>query len=897
MARLTNFLPWRRRRLERDLRCEIQFHLDQRTEELRGAGMDDAEARRVAAVEFGGIVAVREEVRDAWTWRWLATIGRDVRHAGRLLRRNPSFSAVAVLILALPIAAVSLVVSLVDTALLQSAEGRGDGLVAVFDRDRSDGGYRNFSYPRYLDLRDRSGVFESVMAHTVALVGIQHGETTRRTFAEIVSSNYFSTLGIPLAAGRPFTSDEERPGTRPAVAIASYAVWRQNGLAADFVGSQVRVNGTLFTVVGVAPPGVRTTVLIAPDWWFPLGAYEQIINQWFQDGPRALAERANHALFVVGALRTDVTRAAASQRLDALAIQLGDAFPTTDDDRAFVIADVPRLTLSSEPPRTGPVAFVAGLLGLMAMLVLGVACLNLANLMLARGAARRREIGIRQAIGGGRARLVAQLLVEGLTLAFVGAAVGLVLAWWAQHALAAWLARTVGLVALDGVVVTLALSWRTVVVAGAMAVLSAICFALGPAWRLTRPAVTADLRDEPDAVRRFGSGGVLVGFQLAVSMALLAVGGLFVRSATEAVAADPGFRLEHLLVVSVDPSLGPYDEARTRSLYRSMLDRVRTLPGVEHASLASKVAFGEFVESGVVAAGEPPSRETIAGFTIVTSAYFDTLRLPILRGRGFTADENERATPVPPALISEPLARQLVADGDVLGRQVTVKRGGSSTTETVTVVGIVPGTAQDILDSESRAQIYLPYGARFRAPMVLHVAVDAAADDDTVLADVRRELRQIDPLVPVLTARTMVDQRDASVPRWVVRAAATVFGWFGGVALVIAALGVYGLHAFEVARRTRELGVRQALGATRRDIMALVLRKGMMTTAAGLSAGLLLALGLGRLVSSLLYRVSPLDPLALGAAALALGVAALIACVVPARRATRISAVDALRSE
>lgn len=897
MARLTNFLPWRRRRLERDLQRELQFHLDQRLEELRQAGMDDAEARQVAAVEFGGLVAVQEEVRDTWRWRWLAHLGRDVRHAGRLLRRNPGFTAVAILILALPIAASSVVFSLVDTALLQPRPGRIDALVAVFDRDRSDGSFRNFSYSRYVDLRDRSGIFESLMAHTVALVGIQYGETTRRTFAGIVSSNYFSTLGTPLAAGRAFTTDEERPGTRAAVAIASYSVWRRHHLAPEFVGSQVRVNGSLFTVIGVAPPEARTTVLIAPDWWFPLGAYEQLINQWFQDGPPTLADRANHALFVAGALRPNATRTTARERLDALAAQLGEELPASDGDRRFVVADMPRLSWSSEPPRSGPVTFVAGLLVLMAMLVLAVACLNLANLLLARGAARRREIGIRQAIGGGRARLMAQLLIEGLTLSLAGAAAGVVLAWWAQQALAAWLARAVGLVAVDGVAITLALSWRTVAVAGALAVVSAVCFALGPAWRLTRPAVTSDLRDEPDVVGRVGSGGLLVGLQLAVSMALLAVGGLFVRSATEAVGADPGFRLERLLVLSLDPSLGPYDETRTRHLYRTTLERVRTMPGIEAASLASKVAFGEFVESGLVTMGDPPSRETLAGFTIVTSTYFDTLRLPILQGRGFTADEDQRATPIPPALVSEPLARRLSPDADVLGRQVTLRRGASAATETVTIVGIVPGTSQDILDSESRTQVYLPYGARFRAPMVLHVAVAPAADEDALLAAVQRELRQIDPQVPILTARTMLDQRDASIPRWAVRAAATIFGWFGAVALLIAALGVYGLHAYEVARRTRELGVRQALGATGRDIMALVLQKGLKTTAAGLFAGLLLAVGIGRLVSSLLYRVSSLDPLALGASALVLGLTALMACVVPARRAARISAVDALRCE
>ncbi|MCC7124904.1 MAG: ABC transporter permease [Acidobacteria bacterium] len=896
MAKLTNFLPGRRRRLERALQRELQFHLDERADELRRNGLSEADARRQAAVEFGGIVATQEEVRDTWTWRWLAHLGRDATHAIRLLRRSPGFSAVAVLILALPIAASSVVFSLVDTALLEPGGGRREALTAVYNRDRSEGVvYRNFSYPLYLDLRDRSDIFDSVMAHTVALVGVQQGEITRRTFAGIVSSNYFSTLGTPLVAGRTFTNDEERSG-HASVAIASHAVWRQHGLSADFVGSEVRVNGYLFTVVGVAPPDAQTTVSITPEWWFPLGAYEQLINQWFQDGPAALTNRANHALFVAGALRPGVTRAAADERLDALAIQLGDTFPATDDERTFVLGDVPRLSLTSEPPRTGPITFVAGLLALMAVLVLAVACLNLANLMLARGAARRREFGIRQAIGGGRSRLVAQLLIEGLTLSLAGAAAGIVLAWWAQQALSAWLARAVGLVAVDGVSLTLALSWRTIAVASMLAVVSTVCFALGPAWRLTRPAVTSDLKDEPDVVRRFGSGGVLVGLQLAVSMALLAVGGLFIRSATAAGNADPGFGIERLLVFSVDPSLGSYDEPRTRTLYGTVLDRVQAMPGVEHAGLASKVTFGEFMESGIVATTDAPTRESLAGFTIVTSTYFNTVRLPILQGRGFTPDEDQQSTAIPPALISEPLARRLFPDGDVLGRPLTFRRGASSTTDTVSIVGVVPGTAQDIVDADARTQIYLPFGARFRAAMVLHVAT-GGVDLQTMLSAVQRELRQIDPQLPILSARTMAAQRDASIPRWAVRAAATIFGWFGAVALLIATLGVYGLHAYEVARRTRELGIRQALGATTRDITTLVIGRGLKTTAAGLVLGLVLAIGIGSLASSLLYRVSPLDPFALGAAALVLGTSALIACYVPARRATRISAMDALRTD
>jgi predicted permease len=893
---------------------EVAFHLEQEQRKLEARGVDSVEARRLARIAFGGVELTKEvdrHQRAVWTGaaleRLLSHAFWDFRYGLRLLRRAPGFTAVAVLILALPIAANTAVFSLVNTVLGQPRPGRIDTLVSVFSRDRQrPDSYRDFSYPLYVDLRDRGAIFESVMAHTVALVGIREGETTKRSFVEIVSSDYFSTLGVPLAAGRPFSLDEERPGAHSPVAIASYSAWHRRGFDPGFIGSQVRVNGTPFTIVGIAPKGLRTTTLISPDWWLPLGTYDQVINEWFREGPKGLDNRANHALFVAGALKSGLTRAAAERALDDLSLVLAKEFPGTDRDRSFVLTGLPRLNLSSSPPNDAPVAFIAGLLTLMGGLVLGVACLNLANLMLARGAARRKEIGIRQALGSGRGRIVEQLLMEGLSLAMLGAVAGLLLSWWAHVALTAWVGSLATFVATDGIDLTVAPSTRMVLVAVGLAVLSTLCFALGPAWRLSRPSVTSDLKDVPGVVvRRFGSGTLLVGIQLTVSLALLAVAGLFVRSAVEAAGATPGFRLDRLLVFSIDPSFGAYNETQTRDLYRHVLQRVQSIPGVEHASFASKVAFGEFVERGLVAVPDRNTQDVPAGFTIITSRYFETVRLPILRGRGFTAQEDDRAIGIPPAVISEPLARRLFPDGDPLGRHAIVRRGSadaggrgdSETRQTVTVVGIVPGSTQDILDVEPQSQIYVPYGPQFRAAMVLHVGIGAWVNEAAMLTTVQRELRRLDDQLPILTARTMTAQRDASVPRWAIRAAAMIFGMFGALALLIAAIGMYGLEAYEVARRTRELAIRMAMGATKGDIRRLVLRQGFKAAAVGLSLGLLLAVGMGRLVSSILYRVSPLDPAALIAAVIVLAVATLLACYIPARRATRIATLEALRTE
>src|SRR4051794_2197462 len=367
----------------------------------------------------------------------------DLRYTLRLLRRTPGFAAAAVLILALGIGANAAVFSVVNVLVLQPRPGRIDQLVGVFSRDRvKHDRYRDFSYPAYVDLRDRGDLFESLMAHAFTTVGIGDGESTKQTFAAVVSSNYFRTLGVSPAAGRAFSADEERPGAGAAVAIASFAVWRSTGFSRAFIGSTVRANGTAFTVVGVTPRGFAGTMsLVSPQWWFPLGSYDSIVGEIFKQRTTGLSDRGNYAVNIVGMLKPGTTRPAADQALDRFARQLDAEYPATDHDQVFMLGGLPRLSVSSSPRTDSGPSVLSGLLVLMAAMVLVVACLNLANLLHARGAARRKEIAIRQALGGARWRVVRQLLMEGLTLSTVGAALGAVIGWWASHALTAWLVR------------------------------------------------------------------------------------------------------------------------------------------------------------------------------------------------------------------------------------------------------------------------------------------------------------------------------------------------------------------------------------------------------------------------------------------------------------------------
>ena len=823
---------------------------------------------------------------------------RDFRHALRLLRRTPGFTAVAVSVLALGIGVNTAVFSVVNALVLQPRPGRIDQAVGVFSRERAKPDhYRDFSYPAFVDLRDRSHVFESLLAHTFSVVGIGEREAVKQTFVSIVSAGYFETLGVPPVAGRAFSLDEERPGTRATVAIASYAIWRSTGFSPTFVGSQVHVNGTPFTVVGVAARGFAGTMsLLSPQWWFPLGSYDVIVNDVFRQRATGLTDRGNYAVNLAGILKPGIGRIAAEQALDSFARQLDAEYAGTDHDQTFVLAELPRLGVSSGPDAGKDAALVSfsALLMLMSGLVLTVACLNLANLLLARGAARRKEIAVRQALGSGRLRIIQQLLVEGLTLATIGAVFGLMIGWWSSGALAAWLGRVLPL----GVEMIVEPSWRLGLAAAVLAMFSTVFFALGPAWALSRPMLTSDLK-ETQARGKQRTSTVLVVGQLALSLALVAAGGLFVRAAINAASADPGFSLDRQLIVSIDPGLAGYEQTRSRNIVRTAVDRVRSTPGVQKASLASTVPFGDIQEgrSARLLQGDDP----VGGeFLIVGAEYFETIGLPLLRGREFTrAEEDPLGTHpgVSPLVIDRRMAAKLFKDADPLGRQVLIQPRESEPSLPYEVVGIAGEMRHDIFESSPRPHMYVPFGPAFRSMMTIHVRTQPGVADAAMLAAIRGELLRVDARLPITAAKTMVQHRDRSITEWAVRAAATLFTTFGALALALATIGIYGLKAYDVSRRTREIGIRMALGATAANVRQLVLREGMRTTMIGLAIGTLMAAGIGKLVSGLLYRVSPFDPVVLAIAVLVLSTASLLACYLPARRATRVAPTEALRAE
>jgi predicted permease len=817
-------------------------------------------------------------------------------HGVRVLGKKPGFTAAAVLVLALGIGANAAIFSLVNAFLLKPlAIHKAEELVGLYSRDmRKPDNYRAFSYPNYVDLRGQGGVFSSLAAHNLAMVGLTEGETTRRLFADIVSSNYFDTMGVGLLRGRVFTPEEERPGSVRPVVIVSYSFWKRHGADASMLGRSLRLNGRMYTVVGITPEGFTgTTALISAELYVPLGAYDALVND-FEGHGHALALRDTHALIALARLHPGVTPAAADAQLAGVALAMQKAWPVENKDQTLLVRPLSRLSVSDGPTSDKELAVPAILLLGMAAVVLLIASINVANMMLARGASRRKEIAIRLALGGGRRDILQQLLAESLMLALMGGAAGLCIAWWSTRVLVSSMAR---LAPLD-LVYSASPDLRVLAATFGFCLFSTLLFGVGPAWSLSRPDLVTDLKDGErggkGGKRLFSRGNLLVMGQICLSLTLLTAAGLFTRSALRAAGIAPGFRIANSIVIELDPSLAGYNQTRGRETYRALLARLQALPGVESASLAATVPFGmtsngrEIRRPGTDAADQ---RNLVnCRFNIVDANYFQTMGVPLLRGRSFVPAEGGARTAV---VLDRLAASRLWPDGDALGKHILMNEDAGKARE-MEVVGIVGTVREHIVGRGEDPHVYVPFGTEYQSDMHIHLKVRSEAG---MLDSVRREIREFDTALPVLSLKTMQQHLEGSIDLWIMRTGATLFSLFGGVALLLAVVGLYGIRSYTVARRTREIGIRMALGANATDTLRLVVREGVVLTAIGAAAGLSLSFLLGKVLAGMLYEVSGSDPVVFLAATAILSAVSLVACYVPAHRAAGVDPMIALRYE
>jgi len=792
--------------------------------------------------------------------------------------------------------------------MLQPIASGGADIVGIFNRDKAQpDSYRAFAFDDLQDVRGARDVFADVMGYTMTLVGTSEGDHTRRSFAAIVSAGYFSTLNVSLAAGRGFSDEEERAGSNIPVVVVGNDFTRKKEIApGQAIGQRVRINAREYTIVGVAPEGFAGTMaLVAPEFWLPTGVYARVADDVFRDGRAAdLNDPANRALMLVGRLRPGLTPKAAGPLVAGLSERLERARPAANRDRALVIQKLPRLSMSTSPRTDTGTATAAALLMGMAGVVLLISCLNLANMLLARGTARRKEIALRLALGGSRWRIVRQLLTESLLIAVAGGTAGLLLAIWGARLLVSTLAAVLPMVVtFDG-----RPDIRVLAATMGFCMLSTLVAGLGPAWRVTRPDVLPDLKEQPadnTGGRRLSMRNLLVVGQVALSLSLLTAAGLFTRGAIKASVADPGFPLEGV-IANVNPSLANYDEARGRTAMRAILQRVRSTPGIQSASFASAIPFGEIRESKQVQkAGTPPASPgqpqagNEATYTIIGADYFETLRLPVMRGRGFTPLEEESPAGTRVAIVDEPLARRLFGTDDPVGQRVQFASRDERPVDVFEVIGVVAGVRDDMFDKTPEPHVYVAFGQNYRGGMIVHARLSArsAAAESAMVGTLRQEIRAADAGVPVTGLKTLRQHREGGIMLWAVNTGAQLFTVFGGVALVLAVVGVYGVKSYLVSRRTREIGIRMALGATASNVLWLVLREGVVLTLSGIGVGLLLSWAIGRLLGGMLYEVSPLDPVVFAVAPLVLMVSALLASYLPARKATKVLPLTALRTE
>jgi predicted permease len=816
----------------------------------------------------------------------MSALMQDLRYGARMLMKQPGFTLVAVLTLALGIGANTAIFSLIDAVLWRPlAVSEPERLVAVYTSVGRDGGYRPLSYADYVFYRDQQQSFSGLAAYARLPVKLKSGDQIEQLGAELVTGNFFGVLGISAAQGRLFAPEDDRTRGAHPVAVISHRLWRERfGLDPAAVGRALNVNGQDYSIIGVAPAQFGSVVLDwgrQPDVWLPMMMQPQVLPAG--DGVDVLQNRDARWLLLVGRLREGFELARAEAEMKTLSAQIAAAWPEHNAGRQAILLPISQARFWPEY-RQETARLLLTLQALVGLALL-IACFNVANLLLARAAARRRETGIRLALGAGRWRLMRQWLTESLLLAMLAAGAGLLVAEWLMALLAAFPFKV-------PLAVDLRLDARVLGFTLLAAVATSLIFGLAPAWQAARLDLLSSIKEGGGRVSKTVTSNLLVVAQVALSLALLVGAGLLARSLWNLRDVETGFDADRVLLMQFDLEPRDFTAERGLSFYQQLLDRVRALPGVEAASLTKNVPINplRMKKPPVSAEGTEPQREEDwlqAQPDFISPGYFQTLGVRLLGGRDFDTRDAARAPRT--VIVNQTLAERLWPGQAAVGRRLKIAGEG----EPYAVIAVAPNLKYRALVEAPQPYYYLPLAQHFLREMTLMART--TTEPLPLAASVRQAAREVDAGAFVRETSTLNDQISVALSQ--PRMMAVFSGVLGLIALALAATGLYSVIAYSVARRTQEIGIRMALGANARDVLRLVIGQGMKLALAGVLSGALASFAVARLLAKLLFGVSAADPLTFAVIALLLALVALLACWIPARRAAKVDPMTALRCE
>ncbi len=891
---------------ESDLTEELAQHLEDRYRELRSGGASDEEAHRQVISDLNDMHPLEAELErnqlmprhdtvpagDVRSGNFVEDLWRDLLYTGRTMRKNPLFVLFVVLTLALGIGANTTVFTIINTLILNPLPvQKSSTLASVVMADVKSASKSGVGLPiSYADLKDyqaKNEVFSSLAAYTgPRIVTLQVGRASERMFSELVTGNYFSTLGLRPAMGRFFLPEEDSTPGAHAVAVMNYGTWQARfGATGDIIGKTLRLNNVVFTVIGVAPPKfIGVNAIFGPDLWIPTAMAEQLLPTEMQG---ALSDRSKAGFLGVGRLKVGVSRTQAQDNIATIASALAREYPEADEGHTAAVRPITDVIFGSAGGGSTPILFGSAVLLIIVGIVLLIACSNVANLLLARSAARQQEMAVRLAIGASRGRLVRQLLTESVFLGLLSGVVGCLIGYAGLQLLWSFLPSDV-----SANLIRPKMDATVFVFTSVISLLTGFVFGTIPALRASRTSVAEALKEEARTTgkshRKVTLANALLVGQVAFSFLSLMTAALFLRSVERAYNIDPGFQTKNLAVFLTNPGQAGYGKPQTKAFYKEVRERVATMPDVESVSWASNLPlWGRTVNGLRVEGREQRSKaDTITSvLNTVDLNYFETAGIAIDKGREFTRMDQESSTPV--AIVNEKMARDYWPDREALGKRIQLPNEKTMRQ----IVGIAKTANYSTLAEPPQPCVYVPLEQNYSDAMTLYVR--SKGDPQQVLIPVQREVRAVGPQILVNDIRTGRTIIDAGL--FQAKMGVGLLSVFGLLALGLASIGLYGIMAYSVNQRKREIGVRMALGAARQSVLRLILKQGMSLVITGVVIGFVGALLVSRLLARMLYGVTASDPISIAGAAFVLLAVALLACYLPARWASRVDPLVALR--